>query len=355
MNDILKVVEFSKENETYLKLIPEEGISIPDTRNEKQDGGGKPEKASLFIVFLMLFLLSFFYLVLGVTAAYSQPAEYKMSRTEYVEKYKDDAVKEMLLNGVPASITLAQGMLESDNGNSGLAVYANNHFGVKCHADWTGPTFIQDDDTKDECFRKYASVLDSYTDHSLFLKTRSRYSFLFTMRSDNYKEWARGLKSAGYATDPNYAEKLIQIIEQNGLSKYDVVGELPNIEALNTKGKNASVKPTHTYEILKKNKRKYFVAKSGDTFNGISNQFKIELYDLYKYNDCDEYANLKQGAKIYIEPKRRKGDVETYMVKKGDTMYSIAQEQGIKLKSLYKRNHLKRGSQPAVGDKIKLR
>lgn len=313
----------------------------------------KPERASLFIVFLMLFLLSFFYLVLGVTSAYSQPAEYKMTRNEYIEKYKDDAIKEMLLNGVPASITLAQGMLESDNGNSALAVYANNHFGVKCHADWSGPTYIQDDDTKDECFRKYQSVLDSYTDHSLFLKTRNRYAFLFEARRMDYKEWARGLKSAGYATDPRYAEKLIEIIEQNGLAEYDSVDELPSL-AINTTNKSASVKSSHSYEILKNNKRKYLIARPGDSFNSIGRQFKVELHDLYKYNDCDEHFTLKSGAKVYLEPKRRKGEKEFYTVKKGDTMYSISQEQGIKLKSLYKRNHMKRGSQPAVGDKIKL-
>jgi LysM repeat protein len=313
----------------------------------------QPEKASFFIVFLMLFLLTFFYLVLGVTSAYAQPAEYKMSRNEYVEKFKDDAVKEMLTNGVPASITLAQGMLESDNGNSALAVYANNHFGIKCHTEWTGSTFIQDDDEKDECFRKYPHVLESYSDHSLFLRTRPRYAFLFEAHTIDYKVWASGLKSAGYATDPRYADKLIQLIEDNGLSKFDSIGELPNIQSFATIKKNA-IKPTRTYEVLKNNKRKCLVVKPGDTFYSIAEHFKVEMYDLYKYNDCDEHYVVRAGSNIYLEPKKKKGDVQSHLVKKGDTMHSISQQYGVKLKSLYKYNHIKRGITPVPGEKIYL-
>lgn len=156
-----------------------------------------------------LFLIA--YCLLPIAYCSAQPAEYKMTRPEYVEKYKDIAIKEMLENGIPASITLAQGLLESDAGNSALAMYANNHFGIKCHKDWKGDTYIQDDDAKDECFRKYQAAEESFDDHSEFLKTRGRYAFLFELRKTDYKGWADGLKEAGYATDPGYAGRLIKL------------------------------------------------------------------------------------------------------------------------------------------------
>src|SRR3990172_1044116 len=131
----------------------------------------------------------------------------------YVQKFKDDAIKEMLQYNIPASIILAQGMLESAYGTSDLAVYANNHFWIKCHEEWEGPTFIKTDDVKDECFRKYSTVLDSYTDHSLFLKSRARYAALFELNHTDYKGWAKGLKEAGYATDPKYVQRLLGLIE----------------------------------------------------------------------------------------------------------------------------------------------
>src|ERR1700741_4337052 len=139
----------------------------------------------------------------------AQPSEKKLTPADYIMMYKEDAIKEMLQHGVPASITLAQGMLESGNGNSALAVYANNHFGIKCHTDWTGATYIMDDDAKDECFRKYETVLSSFEDHSMFLKSRPRYAFLFELPKNDYKGWATGLKEAGYATHPKYTELLI--------------------------------------------------------------------------------------------------------------------------------------------------
>lgn len=143
----------------------------------------------------------------------------RQTAQEYIAKYKNDAIREMKTYGVPACITLAQGMLESDYGNSELAINANNHFGIKCHNDWSGPTYLKDDNTKDECFRKYKSVLDSYADHSAFLKKGKRYSFLFELKQDDYKGWAEGLKKAGYATDPAYPKRLIKLIEENELQK----------------------------------------------------------------------------------------------------------------------------------------
>ena len=141
---------------------------------------------------------------------------------QYIEKHKDDAIKEMWMYNIPASITLAQGMLESDFGTSDLAIYANNHFGIKCHDEWTGPTYIKNDDEQDECFRKYVTVLDSYTDHSLFLKSRARYAPLFELNHTDYRGWAQGLKELGYATDPTYADRLLELIETYELYKLDV-------------------------------------------------------------------------------------------------------------------------------------
>jgi len=156
-----------------------------------------------------------FFIFLVVLSAYSQPAERRMTNADYIAKYKDDAIREMQIAGVPASIILAQGILESGSGNSPLAIYARNHFGVKCHNDWDGETFIMDDDKKDECFRKYATVFDSYRDHSEFLKNKERYEFLFSLKITDYKSWAKGLKKAGYATNPKYAKLLIDLIEKN--------------------------------------------------------------------------------------------------------------------------------------------
>ena len=164
-------------------------------------------------------ILSVVFSLLAV-AVFAQPGSKKITQSEYIEMYKDDAIREMHRSGVPASITLAQGILESGNGNSALARYANNHFGIKCHSDWKGETFIQDDDEKDECFRKYNHVLESYEDHSDFLK-KKRYAFLFDLKITDYKGWANGLKKAGYATNPKYPKLLIDIIELNNLSQYD--------------------------------------------------------------------------------------------------------------------------------------
>ena len=158
-------------------------------------------------------------LLLISVQAFAQSTEY--THENYIAKYKDDAIREMFRSGVPASITLAQGLLESARGASSLAQYAKNHFGIKCHTVWEGPTYYQDDDEKDECFRKYATVLESYKDHSDFLMNRSRYAFLFELDPKDYKGWAKGLKKAGYAPDPKYPVRLIKLIEENNLYQFD--------------------------------------------------------------------------------------------------------------------------------------
>jgi LysM repeat protein len=277
--------------------------------------------------------------------------EPKMSPEQYIQNFKEDAIKEMQTHNIPASITLAQGMLESGNGNSELALKANNHFGIKCHADWKGPTFIQDDDKKDECFRKYASVLDSYNDHALFLTSRSNYSKLFELKITDYKGWSKGLKDAGYATDPKYPERLIKLIETYELYQYDsanrntkhVKKDVPN----KTTTENQKVV---TREIFRLGIKKYILIKEGDTFSKIAKETDKDLWQLYKYNDLSANAKLNPGEKLFLQPKRNKAKEPFHTVKKGETMKFISQLYGIKLKSLYRKNKMKPGEEPKAGD-----
>lgn len=278
-----------------------------------------------------------------------------MSPEEYIASFKDDAVKEMLLNGVPASITLSQGMLESGNGNSALAVYANNHFGIKCHKGWTGESFIQDDDEKNECFRKYATVLESYTDHSNFLKSRSRYAFLFELKITDYTGWARGLKSAGYATDPRYAERLIEIIQRYELFEYDRLHTMPLVTRPKKKEELRIVKTYAEREVFAVNGRKAIRVKSGDTFESLTVELEFGSWQLYKYNDYKRSDKLKVGEVIFIQPKKNKSDQEFHVVKKGESLHQISQKYGVKLKKIYKYNFENIPAQPEPGTKVYLR
>ncbi|MES2836501.1 MAG: glucosaminidase domain-containing protein [Bacteroidota bacterium] len=277
-----------------------------------------------------------------------------MTREEYIQTYKDDAVKEMLQHGVPASITLAQGILESGNGNSPLAKYANNHFGIKCHKEWDGPTFIQDDDAKNECFRKYKTVLESYSDHSLFIKNRKWYTQLFELKTTDYKGWAYGLKKAGYATEPKYAEMLIDLIEKNKLYELDKISTIQNYTA-----SSSPTKITPEFKALKHNvnlinKRKCVYLNHGDSFKNISKEFDVEIIYLKKYNDWNEEFSLKEGDIIYLQPKRKKAQEEFHVVKAGETLHSISQKYGIKQKKLEDRNLMDANSKLFPGDKIQL-
>lgn len=285
----------------------------------------------------------------------AQPAERKMTAKEYIEKFKEDAVREMLIAGVPASITLAQGMLESGNGNSALAVYANNHFGIKCHTDWTGETYIQDDDEKNECFRKYPAVYDSYLDHSTFLRSRQRYAFLFDLKITDYKGWARGLKQAGYATDPRYADRLIELIEQNKLNDLDKVeGATSKPVDPKQETKPVTVATAGKREVHTNNGVKYIIAKKGDTFAALCKELGLAYPELFHYNELSHDAVPQAGQMLYIQSKKRKGNVETHTVKPGETMHEIAQLHGMRLKSLYRKNHMKRGDEPKPGDVLNL-
>lgn len=279
-------------------------------------------------------------------------AQKKMSPEEYIAAYKEDAIKEMYLHKVPACITLAQGMLESGNGNSLLAKNANNHFGIKCHKEWGGETYIMDDDSANECFRKYDNVLDSYSDHSMFLFSRSRYAALFQLPISDYKGWCYGLKAAGYATDPKYPQRLIELIEKHNLQKLNIVENTPlqNLPKEENLKSDLSIR-----EVYRFNHIRFVVAKENDSFYKIAHDFNLELDEILEYNDLSKSDKLSYGQKIYIQKKRRRALEPIHVVQKNETLKSIAQLHGIRLSSLCKKNRLKTDAKLKVGDVLYLR
>ncbi len=279
-------------------------------------------------------------------------AQKKMTPEEYIAAYKEDAVKEMYLHKVPACITLAQGMLESGNGNSPLARNANNHFGIKCHKEWGGETYIMDDDSANECFRKYNDVLESYSDHSMFLFSRSRYASLFELNINDYKGWCYGLKAAGYATDPKYPQRLIELIEKYKLQELNVMENTPKQDLPSRHVINGDLSIREVYRF---NHIKFVIAKENDSFYKIANDFNLELDQILEYNDLSKDDKLSYGQKIYIEKKRRRALEPIHVVQKNETLKSISQLHGIRLSSVCKKNHLKPTDKLKVGDVIYLR
>ena len=260
---------------------------------------------------------------------------------EYMTTWREVAIAQMIQFKIPASITMAQGMLESGNGNSDLAIKAKNHFGIKCH-NWSGEKLYMDDDQKGECFRSYASVDESFLDHSKFLTERSRYASLFALDITDYKGWAQGLKDAGYATNPKYPQLLIELIERLNLAELDQEGNngsKPNWNLLTLK--TGSIEKTHTLKEHA-NKVKFIVAKKGDTFYRISQEFSVSLRQLYKYNDYSKHKEfLEEGDIIYLQPKKRKSkSTEIYPVTIPISLRSIAQLEAIKLDVLMRKNNI---------------
>lgn len=236
----------------------------------------------------------------------AQPAERRITRSEYIEKYKEDAIKEMHHSGVPASITLAQGILESGDGNSPLALYANNHFGIKCHSAWQGETFIMDDDEKNECFRKYPTAYESFKDHSEFLTSRSRYAALFQLKITDYEGWAKGLKAAGYATNPKYADLLIALIEKHELNKYDNYAKVPS-KTIEKNKSSSQLAANHNKRVVKlHNKIKYTVVNKGDDAKSIAQDFDMNIRQILNYNDLNKNDKLNEGDVVYLQPKKIK-------------------------------------------------
>ena len=271
-------------------------------------------------------ILSFFILILQAQ---------KQTPNEYINRYKELAVIEMHRSGVPASITLSQGVLESSSGNSRLAKFANNHFGIKCKGNWTGKTIYANDDAPDECFRAYGSVLESYKDHSDFLRKNWRYHELFELKITDYKGWCHGLRKAGYATNPQYGKILINLIERYELYQYDTQ-KLPQKEV-----------PEESEKI---NGIPVKVATQNETVQSIAEDNYVKDKHIRKWNDLPKDEEIITGEVIYLKPKRRRGSEDKHIVKKTDNMRGISQSYGIKLKHLYKKNRMETGTEPKVGE-----
>jgi LysM repeat protein len=288
----------------------------------------------------------------------------QISRTEYIQRYQVLAIEEMNRSGVPASITIAQGCLESADGNSELSRKSNNHFGIKCKTGWKGKKVYYDDDAKNECFRKYKTVEDSYIDHSNFLTDNPRYSTLFNLEVTDYKGWAHGLKKAGYATSRTYAHKLIEIVEANKLYRLDYKMSYDELNAFEQKqmgiegiSNTLSINAYQTHEVIKRNRVKSVVARKGDTYEVIAQELGLKNWVLYKYNNQFAGYRPQENEVVYIQPKKRKTKKHTltHKVEPGETMHYLSQMYGIKLNLLYWRNRIKTGYQPAPGQIIYLR
>lgn len=275
---------------------------------------------------------------------------------QYIDQYKDIAIEEMHRWKIPASITLAQGLFESGAGQSELARKGNNHFGIKCNG-WEGRKVYHDDDARNECFRAYNSVFESYEDHSRFLVNGQRYRSLFNLKTTDYKGWARGLKAAGYATNPAYADKLIELIQFYKLYEYDTAKNADRFMVEHSKDHNVGGAALHPIKIF--NKNYYLVARRGDTFKSIGEEVDISYRKLAKYNERSKNDRLTEGEVVWLKKKQKKAPKDykgrLHYVRQGESMYSIAQSYGIRLKSLYKMNHMSPDDDLRVGQGLKLR
>ena len=274
---------------------------------------------------------------------------------DYINRYKDIAIEQMMKHHIPASITLAQGLLESGAGKSLLTVSSNNHFGIKCHNEWTGRRFYKDDDIKDDCFRVYDNARESFEDHSKFL-LRPRYQSLFSLKTTDYKGWARGLKACGYATNPQYADKLIGLIELYGLYEYDYAKTYDRFIATHSGANTSGHYANH--RIYYRNKNYYLVANGGETFKTLAQEVGVSYRKLAKYNERDKKDVLSKGDIIYMEKKRSKAEKmyknQPHVVKANESLYDIAQLYGIRLKYLYKKNGLPLDYVPRPGDRLRV-
>lgn len=334
------------------------------------------------IRYIILFLL-----VVADFFAFSQNTQKKKETLDYIERYKDIAMEEMQKDKIPASITLAQGILESGNGQSKLAKQGNNHFGIKCHSDWKGKRMHQDDDAPNECFRVYDNAEDSYRDHSKFLKNGTRYKSLFELSITDYKGWAKGLKKAGYATLPTYATVLINLIETYDLQQYDqmvVSGKFkkkspkavekpakPVKPAKNKKIKgNAksyavpdlenrkAIEVTASHHYIKENFGvEFIVTKENDNLSSLAKELKMYEYQLIKYNNLGSKRTFSEGEILYIQPKRRRAPsgYNVHVVKYGETLEDISNMYAVRLDRLYKMNGFDKTYLISVGEEIKLR
>ena len=297
--------------------------------------------------------------LLGLSAKDDTPQE------RYVKKYADMAVKEMVRSGVPASITLAQGMLESGSGMSKLATQGNNHFGIKCHKGWEGKSMKVDDDAPNECFRVYSSVADSYKDHSDFLRYRDRYKFLFDLERTDYKGWAYGLKKAGYATDPGYPAKLIKYIEEYKLYKYDVLSKVVEKEVplspLVIEAPKMAREEFHfplTRELFSKNGVPFVYSLEGETYRSIAKYYHLFHQEILRFNDLRKDEELLPGTVVYLSFKENhtQPGLDKYIIEQdGEDFHAICQRFAVKEKAILKLNGWKKAPFLAEVDEIKLR
>jgi len=297
------------------------------------------------------FIILSIVILFPLSSVFSQAKRYKVY-DEYINTYKSIAIDHMKKHKIPASITLAQGLLESGAGKSDLAVKGKNHFGIKCHSDWKGKKMYKKDDNPNDCFRVYNSAEASYEDHAQFLK-KQRYNPLFELKITDYRGWAKGLQKCGYATDKAYANKLIKVIEDYELYQYD------KKDAGKTKEKKEEefVAVLNKHTPYKTHNLIYVVALDGDTYEAIALEFNFKSKDLYKWNEVPKGFPLKSGDIVYFEKKKSKADKPYYdhVVQVGESMHSISQKYGIKVKNLYKMNKKDFEYVPVEGDVLKLR
>jgi LysM repeat protein len=314
--------------------------------------------------------------VISIFAGLSLNAQRNSDVIDYINTYKEIAIREMQRSGIPASITLAQGIHESMAGKSDLCSRSNNHFGIKCRAEWKGEKVYHDDDARGECFRSYKRAEESYVDHTDFLKNGNRYAFLFNYEPTDYNQWAYGLKKAGYATNPKYPQILIKYIEDYNLQQYTLIamGKLsPADEVLAGGGRPVnisngvaikeiklppSVKPVVEYPIgqFQINRTKVVFAKAGASMLGIAKEYDVSLKHLLDFNELSDEDEdvLSQDQLIFLQRKRRSGENEFHEVRVGETLYDISQSEGIRLDNLIVYNHLQEQGEPAAGEKLYL-
>lgn len=327
--------------------------------------------------------------ILLLSAAFGQSDRLRIEA--YINTYKELAISEMLRTGVPASVTLAQGILETAGGQSDLASIANNHFGIKCKSEWTGETIFHDDDAKNECFRKYASAEDSYKDHSDFLRSRPMYAFLFKLDPTDYEGWAKGLKRAGYATSSTYAHALIRIIVENNLQSFTLLAmqrketgddlfttasiahnateavdeaadetaeskhATPTFIARNevkAKSKNEKYPLNKIFNI---NDAKVIYAEAGTSLLALANNYSVGLKKLLEFNDLEQTDILTSNQLIFLQKKSKKGSRDYHIVEADESIHDISQKEGIQLSTIMEYNGLRKGTQPAPGEKIYLK
>ncbi len=308
------------------------------------------EEQVIMKLYLRVFGLILISLSLLCSSAWADSQHKLSSYQKYIQQYGNLAVYHQQKYHIPASITLAQGLLESGAGQSDLARRSNNHFGIKCHSEWRGKSVRHDDDLRGECFRKYKRVEDSYEDHSRFLAERPRYAPLFRLDIKDYRGWARGLQKCGYATDRAYANKLIKVIEDYELYRYD---SKRIVKKTIVKKKRQVVK----YTIYRTHGLLYVYAKNNDSFEQIASSLGFRVKELQKYNEVPEDFPLQAGDVVYLQKKKKKADKPNYdhVVEVGESMHSISQRYGIQIKSLYKLNKKNKDYIPEEGDVLKLR